>query len=55
MVEKSGKKYVSDNAQIMKEWNLIKNNDLRMISEEITFGLTVLEVFLDTCLVVSDK
>lgn len=38
MVDKNGKKYLSDNAQLMKEWNWKKNNDLGIKPEEITFG-----------------
>lgn len=34
------KKYVSDNARLMQEWNYSKNNDLGYEPSEITFGST---------------
>ena len=40
MAEKKEKQYVSDNAQLMKEWNWTKNSDLGFDPNEITFGST---------------
>ena len=36
MAEKKEKQYVSDNAQLMSEWNWEKNNDLGLAPSEIT-------------------
>ena len=38
MAEKKEKRYVSDNAQLMAEWNWEKNNDLDLDPETLTFG-----------------
>ena len=38
MAEKKEKRYVSDNAQLMEEWNWNKNIDLGFIPNEITIG-----------------
>ena len=38
MAEKKEKKYVSDNAQLMQEWDWEKNNELGLNPEEITCG-----------------
>ena len=38
MVEKQEKRYVSDNAQLMTEWNWEKNNELEFNPEMLTLG-----------------
>lgn len=38
MAEKKGKQYVSDNAQLMAEWDWEKNNDLRFDPHTLTQG-----------------
>ncbi len=38
MAEKKEKRYVSDNAQLMAEWNWGKNNELNLIPETLTLG-----------------
>lgn len=38
MAEKKEKKYVSDNAQLMAEWNWEKNNELNFDPKTLTFG-----------------
>lgn len=38
MVEKQEKRYVSDNAQLMAEWNWEKNNELEFNPEMLTLG-----------------
>ena len=38
MVEKKEKRYVSDNAQLMAEWNWEKNNELKFNPEKLTLG-----------------
>ena len=38
MAEKKEKKYVSDNAQLMQEWDWEKNNELGFDPQKLTFG-----------------
>ena len=38
MAEKKEKRYVSDNAQLMVEWNWEKNNELNFKPETLTLG-----------------
>ena len=38
MAEKKEKRYVSDNAQLMAEWNWEKNNELNFNPETLTLG-----------------
>ena len=38
MAEKKEKRYVSDNAQLMAEWNWEKNNELNLDPEKLTLG-----------------
>ena len=38
MAEKKEKRYVSDNAQLMAEWDWEKNNELNFNPEKLTFG-----------------
>ena len=38
MTEKKGTRYVSDNAQLMAEWNWEKNNALGLDPQKLTFG-----------------
>ena len=38
MAEKKEKQYVSDNAQLMAEWNWEKNNELGLYPKKLTFG-----------------
>ena len=38
MAEKKEKRYVSDNAQLMAEWNWEKNNELNFQLETLTLG-----------------
>jgi len=38
MAEKKEKRYVSDNAQLMAEWNMEKNNELKLFPETLTLG-----------------
>ena len=40
VAEKKGKIYVSDNAQLMAEWNWEKNNKLGLYPNELTCGST---------------
>ena len=40
MAEKKEKQYVSDNAQLMAEWNWEKNNELRIDPQLLTVGST---------------
>ena len=40
MAEKKEKQYVSDNAQLMAEWNWEKNNELDFNPENLTLGST---------------
>ena len=38
MAEKKEKQYVSDNAQLMAEWDWEKNNELNFNPDELTLG-----------------
>ena len=38
MAEKKEKRYVSDNAQLMAEWNWEKNNELGFVPNTLTLG-----------------
>ena len=40
MAEKKEKRYVSDNTQLMAEWNWEKNNELNFQPETLTLGST---------------
>ena len=41
VAEKKEKRYVSDNAQLMSEWDWEKNKEFNLYPDQITCGITI--------------